>query len=190
MSELLPIDAGQHRAKLTVRDFVLLDENGAFSAYRKTELIDGDVYFVNAQYRPHALVKTELYDAIRDMLRSNGTEARPVQEASLALSDQSMPEPDITVTNEPRGEGAIPLSSVSLLVEVSDTTLDMDLGRKLAIYAAAGVPEYWVADLNGRVIHQMWSPEGNRYAEHREVSFGEKIEAATLDGLVVQTAAL
>lgn len=190
MTELLPVDTRQHRAKLTADDFELLDRNGAFAAYRKTELIDGDIYFVNSQLRPHGMVKMELYDALRDALKQIGSMYRPVSEFTLSLSPTDRPEPDIMLTSEPRGEGYVPLSSVPLVIEVSDTTLRTDMGRKLRRYAKGGVPEYWVADVNGRVIHQMWSPVGKSYRDERQVAFGNRIEAATLKGLSIDTDAL
>ena len=47
------------------------------------------------------------------------------------------------------------------------------------------MPEYWVVDVTGRVIHQMWSPGAEGYAERREAAFGERIEAVTIEGLTV-----
>ena len=46
----------------------------------------------------------------------------------------------------PRGD------EILLAVEVSDTTLGFDRSRKAALYAKAGVPEYWVLDLVHRVL--------------------------------------
>ena len=45
--------------------------------------------------------------------------------------------------------------------------------------ARAGVPEYWVADVNGRVIHQMGAPVDDANVERREVAFGAQVEAST-----------
>lgn len=75
---------------------------------------------------------------------------------------------------------------VRLAVEISDSTLDMDLGRKARLYASHGVPEYWVVDVEARLIHQLWAPEGDAYARRREVAFGERVEAVTVAGLVVK----
>ncbi|MEO6214850.1 MAG: Uma2 family endonuclease [Sphingomonas sp.] len=111
----------------------------------------------------------------------------PLTEASIALSDHDAPAPDIVLTSEPRGEGLIPLHSVALVVEIADTTLGSDMKRKATIYARAGVPEYWVADVTAKVIHQMWAPEGEAYTERREVEFGDRVEAATVAGLAVET---
>ena len=65
MTELLPLNTSPLPLKLRVEDYLLLDASGAFESYQKTELIEGEVYFVNAQHRPHALAKAELYDASR-----------------------------------------------------------------------------------------------------------------------------
>lgn len=73
------------------------------------------------------------------------------------------------------------------MVEVADTTLDHDLGVKAQLYARAGIPEYWVADVAGKVIHQLWAPEGGAYAQRREVAFGTRIEAVTVAGLQIVT---
>jgi Uma2 family endonuclease len=190
MTEHLPLNTEPLPVKLRIEDYLLLDRSGAFDAYAKTELIEGEIYFMNAQHRPHALAKMELYDAMRDRLRTFGSQLRPIVEASIALPEQSAPEPDIVLTNEPIGEGLIPLASVALVVEVSDTSLATDLGRKAALYARHGIPEYWVADLEARVIHQMWSPRDEAYAERREVGFGEPIEVVTIGGLTVETAGI
>jgi Uma2 family endonuclease len=189
MTEHLPLNTEPLPVKLRIEDYLLLDRSGAFDAYTKTELIEGEIYFMNAQHRPHALAKMELYDALRDRLRALGSPLRPIVEASIAIPERSAPEPDIVLTSEPIGQGLIPLASVALVVEVSDTTLATDLGRKAALYARHCIPEYWVADIEGRRIHQMWSPAGDAYAERREIKFGERIEAATIDGLAVETEA-
>lgn len=190
MTELLPVDTKRHRAKLSADDFELLDRHGAFRAYRKTELIDGDIYFVIAQHRPHAMAKMRLYDALRDALRAAGSRYTPVCEATLALSPIDRPEPDILLTSEPDGDEFFPLSSVPLAIEVSDTTLADDLGRKLGRYAAGGVPEHWVADVNARVVHQFWGPTNNTYAQNAEISFGAPLASATIKGLTIGTGQL
>lgn len=174
--------------KLRVEDYLLLDDAGAFSDYAKTELLGGEIFCMNAQHRPHARLKMKLYDALRDALRAVGSDLTPLVEASIAMPDYSVPEPDIVLTSEPDGEGLIPLATVALVVEVADTTLSSDLTRKMALYAEAGIAEYWVADVQGRVIHQIWMPKGSAYAKRREIAIGEPITAATVTGLVVEVA--
>ena len=185
MTEQLPLNTLPLPVKLRLEDYLLLDETGAFQAYRKTELIEGEVYFMNAQHRPHARIKSRLFLRIAEALEGSGLEA--VVEGSVAIPPINAPEPDIVVTSEAEGKGLIPLESVRLVVEVADATLGNDLSIKAALYARSGVPEYWVADVDGRVIHQMWTPAGEAYAERREVAFGGVVEAATIGGLTVNT---
>lgn len=172
------------KVRLRVDDFLLLNDNGAFVDYSKTELLEGEIYFMNAQHSRHARIKTELAIELGLALREMGSELRPIVEASTRISDHSLPEPDIVVTSY-KGPDVVPLETVALLVEVSDTTLKIDLGRKQRIYASAGVAEYWVIDAEGGTLHQMWSPQGELYAERREVALGDRVQAVAAPGLVI-----
>ena len=177
------------RAKLTVEDYLALDGRGAFDRYGKTELLDGEVFYMNAQHRPHARVKTRLVIELTEALRGiGGLEA--VVEGSIEIPPHSVPEPDIVVTSEAEGEGLIPLASVRLVIEVADSTVNSDLKSKLRLYAAAGVPEYWVVDLPGAKLHQFWQPQGKAFFERREIALGGAVAAATIIGLTVATSSL
>ncbi len=177
------------KVRLRVDDFLLLNDNGAFAEYSKTELLDGEIYFMDAQHSRHARIKTELAIELALALRQMDTEPRPIVAASTRVSDYSLPEPDIVVTSY-KGPHIVSLESVALLVEVADTTLRIDLGRKLRIYAAAGIAEYWVIDAEGKVLHQMWSPSAKSYREKRVVPLGARVEAVTVPGLAVETAGI
>lgn len=174
------------KVRLRVDDFLLLNDNGAFADYSKTELLDGEIYFMNAQHSRHARIKTELAFEIGLVVREMGSDLRPIIEASTRVSDYSLPEPDIVVTSY-KGPHIVPLETVALLIEVSDTTLKIDLGRKLRLFAAAGIPEYWVVDTEGKLVHQMWSPAGKSYREKRSVALGERVGAVTIVGFAVET---
>ena len=190
MAELLPLSTTPVRVKLRLEDYLLLDAAGAYDRYRGTELIEGDVYAVNAQHRPHARIKSRLYRLIDDGLRAANSPLEAMVEPSIAIPPDTAPEPDIVVTSEPEGDGLVPLPSVRLVVEVADTTLQADLTHKVALYAQAGIPEYWVVDVNARVIHQMWSPADATYVDRRQVAFGDPLAAATLAGVTIDTAGL
>ena len=180
----------RERVKLRVEDYATLDRHGAFAPYIATELIDGLVYELSPQYRPHGFIKDELAYRIRRALESIGSTLHVATEQSVEIVPYSEPQPDIALTSEPRGQGPIPVGSISLIVEVSVTTLSFDKTEKAMLYAAASVPEYWVVDVTARVIHQMWMPQDETYAERRAVAFGERIVATTIDGLAVETASL
>ena len=173
--------------RLTVDEFLLLDREGAFGD-RRTELFEGEVYYMSPKHRPHARAVTELVIGLATALEDS--ELSVLSDISVRLSEHDVPEPDIAITNAPEGDGILPLEAVKLLIEVSDSTLAQDLGLKAALYAGTGVPEYWVVDVNARVVHQMWSPGAEGYAERREVPCGERIAAMTIERLALETRVL
>lgn len=190
MTEYRPLNTSPEPVRLRIEDYLLLDGAGALDSYAKTELIEGQIVSMNVQHRPHGMVKMELYDRLRDVLIRLGSPLRPVIEFSVSIPPDAMPEPDILLTNEPRGDGAVPLASVALIIEVSDTTLAFDLGPKAALYARSGVPEYWVADVSARRIHQHASPSANGYGRIVDHAFGDSIASITLSGVTVDTSAI
>jgi len=52
-----------------------------------------------------------------------------------------------------------------LLVEAAESSLRFDQRIKLPAYAAAQIPEYWIADLDREVLIIHRAPEGERYAD-------------------------
>jgi Uma2 family endonuclease len=175
------------RYKLTVADYLTLDEAGAFSGAR-TELIDGEVYLTSPKNRSHVRAVRALGRAFDAVLEGSGMMALPG--ASVAVAPNDTPEPDLVVTTEPEGDGLVPIGSVRLVVEVSDATLRRNLVLKHKLYATAGVPEFWVVDLVARVVRQMWAPADGAYAEVREIAFGAPVVVATLPLPGVATDAL
>jgi len=190
MTRQFAIEVPPQRIPLTVENVMLLQNGGAFDDYGKVELIDGELLYMNAQFRRHMVLKSELAYRIRRALEAIGNPLFVGTEGSVALSDHDLPQPDILLTSAPEGDGAIPGASIALLIEVADATLPFDLGRKARMYAAAGMPEYWVVDVQGAVIHQLWSPAGCEFGERRTIRFGEPVSAITIGGLVVDTAKL
>ncbi len=191
MNARTPLSRPQ-QVKLTVDDFLLLDKAGAFDGYYRTELIDGAIVTgasvaMSPQHVEHIRVHSRLFRRIADACDalSNGSEAWI--EGSIAMPPHSMPIPDIFVTSEALVGKTVRLETVVLLVEVSVTTVAYDLRKKAAIYALSGVREYWVVDIPGRSIHQMWGAKGKAFREGRKIAMGDRVDAVTIPGLSVDT---
>lgn len=182
---------GQTKHRLTVEEFLLLDRENAFGD-RRTELLGGDVYYMSPKHRPHARAVTAMVVALSEALDAASTGLSVLTDISVRLSEHDAPEPDLAVTDAPEGEGLLPLEAVRLVIEISDSTLATDLGPKGDLYASAGIPEYWVVDLNeSRVlIHANPRPDGSGYNGQFDVLFGETLRAATIEGLEVETKGL
>ncbi|MDR6788008.1 Uma2 family endonuclease [Sphingomonas sp. BE138] len=173
--------------RLTVEDYLRLAADGTFGD-RRTELIEGDIWIMSPAHTPHARINGMLAAAIVQAL-APGSGLMLLVAPSVRLFDDTMPEPDLVVAIDHR-EGVLPGDKVRLVIEVADSTLATDLTLKRALYARAGIREYWVVDVRGATIHQMWAPSGEDYAERRTVAFGDMLHAATAAGLSVDTAGL
>jgi Uma2 family endonuclease len=186
--EKRPDDTAPRPAKLTARDFWLLADSGAFANQARAELIEGEIWVVNSVHRWHARVMGKLIGELARATDKAGLKLEVLAAGSVSMSDDSVPEPDISVI-APMDDGAktILCEELKIAIEISDSSEKLDMGRKAQLYARHGVPEYWVIRRDRREVIQMWSPGEGGYAERREVKFGERIEAATIEGLAVET---
>lgn len=180
---------GPVRHRLTVEEFLILDEAGAFGDDR-VELIDGEIFVLSPLYKPHAEVlmalSYELFGAVR-RLNSNLKSYSPV---STLIDNFNLPEPDMIVAIDDGGDRFMAPDAVRIAIEVSASTLRHDLVKKAALYARSGIPEYWVVDVRGRLIVRMHASGASGYAERAEFAFGDPVPSATIAGLVVETGAL
>ncbi|MCA9238333.1 MAG: Uma2 family endonuclease, partial [Planctomycetales bacterium] len=81
-------------------------------------------------------------------------------------------------------------ADAALVVEVSASSREKDERVKLPIYAAAGIEEFWIADLarDAIVVHRQ--PKGGAYADVREIAGDERIEPLAAPGFAVSPAEL
>lgn len=176
------------RVKLTVEAFEILERAGAFDDLAKTELIDGIIYAVNAQFVAHAFAKTQLARRLGNALDAIGSPLTEIVEGTVAISPTSAPEPDIVLAHATAGTRAfLPVEAVALAVEIADTTAQFDLGEKAALYAAAAIPEYWVVDLQSGYVRIMWAPAKGAYAKQRAVPLGTRVASVTIADLAVES---
>jgi Uma2 family endonuclease len=129
-------------------------DSGIFAGQR-FELIDGDLIDKMGQNPPHA---TAIKRCMKELIKTFGIDLIRVQlpmEAGAVDRERSVPEPDLAVLMAEKpdfGRRHPSGSELRLVVEVSDTTARYDSTTKRDIYARAGVPEYWVLDLNNRRV--------------------------------------
>ena len=171
---------------LRVEDFIVLQESGALDAFAKSELIDGDIYTVNAIYRPHAGTLSAINADLVNAIRASGLALKVYSPVSTKLDDHNLPEPDLVIATIER-DALVSAQSVRVAVEVSATSLDFDLGKKAQLYAGAGVPEYWVVDVNGQKIIQMTAPIDGAYSNVSETRFGDRITSVTIPQIAIDT---
>jgi Uma2 family endonuclease len=111
-------------------------------------------------------------------------------DASATDRERNLPEPDVAVLSEWRAEFGLRQprgNELIVAIEVSDTTLYSDTTGKRDLYARAGVPEYWVIDLNARRVMVYRSVSEGIYTQ---VSIAGENESVTLEGHSIAAARL
>ena len=90
-----------------------------------------------------------------------------ITENPIALPDvDSQPEPDYVIAQLKEDNylsGHPTVEDIFLLIEVSDSTLARDRIYKAALYAAAGISEYWIINLQENQVEVHTQPSGERY---------------------------
>lgn len=152
-----------------------------------TELIDGQVYPSSPQQRPHGFVKDRIAYRLQRVLEELGSPLLVATEQSMAIAPYNEPQPDIVLTSEAFGVGAVPVKSVVLVVEIADSSISYDRNQKRSMFALAEIQEYWIVNIQRRTILQLWQLDRGSYTESRERHLGEQIASATIPGLTIST---
>lgn len=163
----------------TRREYERLVELAVLGADSRVELLRGMVVTMSPTNPPHAGTAAYLTEVLMFALRDR---ASVRGQSPFAATDDSEPQPDIAVV--PRGwyVDQHPTEAY-LLVEVSDSSIRIDLGVKRGIYAEAGVPEYWVVNVPADLIEVFTEPTPAGYTRHRTVGRGERLRLVSFPEL-------
>jgi Uma2 family endonuclease len=148
---------------------------GVMEEDERVELIGGELVPMSPKGSRHEAIKIVLVDR---WIRARPDNCWLAQETTFRLSEDTYLEPDIVIY--PRADGVTGLSrnNVLLVVEIADTSLRYDIGRKAALYASFGIRELWVIDevrLTTRVFREP-AADGYRNAQ----DFGPADQLAAL----------
>jgi Uma2 family endonuclease len=178
--------------RLTVEQYHGMIRAGILVDGDPMELLEGWLVQKMTKYPPHVLSAGCTLDALAAVV-AGGWHVRA--EGPVTTRD-SEPEPDVSVIRGRRRDYANRHPSpkeVALLVEVGDTSLERDRGWKKHIYAAAGIPCYWIVNLiDGQVeVHTQPSGPGEQadYAARQVYRRGDRIPVV-LDGAQAGTVAV
>jgi Uma2 family endonuclease len=155
------------RHPLTVEIYTQMVEAGILGEDARVELLNGELFDMSPTGSRHAAVVDRLNFLLGRLVRPN---AIVRVQSPIQLTTISLPEPDIALLrarDDFYADAHPGPADVLLLVEVSDSSLAYDTERKLPAYAAEGVPEVWIVNLNDDCIdrHLTPTPAGYRLRE-------------------------
>ncbi len=134
------------------------------------ELIGGDIVPKMTQHERHIYTCKQVQKALEAIF---GTDYVRLA-APIAIGEYEEPEPDAAVMQRPLIDylrlGTPLPAEVRLAVEVSDRTLRQDLNAKKIQYGRAGISEYWVINIDARILHVFREPTENGYAQETILS--------------------
>ena len=174
-------------AKLwTVDEFHRLSELGVFEG-RQAQLIDGTILEEGPMNPPHATA-VELAGEVLRVVFGKGWRVR--SQLPIVLGQQTDPQPDFAFLRGSARDTVEHPTTAELAVEISDASLKFDSTDKADRYSLAGIPEYWVLDLNGRQLLVFRDPVANGYGTKFTVAVDGSVAPLAVPGVTVAVAAL
>jgi Uma2 family endonuclease len=157
-----------------------LAQQGFFDG-EKVELIHGMVVRMSPIGPNHADPVDFLNELFVSSLRSR---ARVRVQLPFLVGEDSEPEPDVALVPPGRYRDRHP-SQAFLVVEIAVTSLDHDRITKSELYGAAGVPEYWVVDVGGRVVEVRDTLVDGRYTRVRKFTDEQELHPSAFPDVAV-----
>jgi Uma2 family endonuclease len=149
----------------------------------RLELIDGVMTRMPPPQMPHGYWLARLHLKLGSVLDGSGLQTW--LDTGLRFAADTLRVPDLLlVRGEGPGEGYVQTSDVLLAVEIAHTTLVLDLGQRKLRFARAGVPHYWVVDVEGQRVHRFSDPRDGDYAAHEEQGFDAPLPVPGTDKVV------
>jgi Uma2 family endonuclease len=178
--------AGPRPLRWTCAEFHRVGDTGAFEG-RRAMLIDGIILEQGPMNPPHAVTLGLVEEAVRGAF---GVGWWLRNQLPLILGQDTDPEPDLAVVpGRPRDYTAHP-TTANLVVEVADTSLDFDTNDKRLLYARAGIPEYWVVDVNGRRLLVYRDPQAGDYPSQQALGPADAVSPLAVPTATVRVADL
>ncbi len=165
---------------LTRREYDRMVDLGMFEDER-IELLRGQLVTMSPQGSPHSILTGRL---AQRLTRALDETFEVLSHSPFAASDDSEPEPDISVSRR-RLRGTAHPRKALLLIEVAESSLRKDRAVKSSIYAEANVPEYWIVDLKAKLVHVFTRPSAAGYKQIEVHKRGDMLVPLKLPGIAL-----
>lgn len=151
--------------KFTVDEYIRLYETGILDAHDRIELLNGELIIMHAIGQRHAQAVTNFTAYLGEQARRRYmiSPQNPVE-----LEEHSAPQPDLVLVPWARRSKRHPSpAEVHLIIEVADSSLSYDRTDKMRAYAAVGIREFWILNLQADTLEV--------YREPRAADYGERL---------------
>ena len=153
---------------------------GVFEGER-VELLEGALVAMSPIGAPHNASVQKL-DRLLQLALNERALVR-CQMSFVAL-DISEPEPDLAVVPLRDYDTDHP-DQAYLIVEVAESSVAYDRGRKRRVYASCGVPEYWIVNIPERCIEVYREPDVDSYVHSERYVPGQTLHIAAFSDVSI-----
>ena len=163
---------GLPRRRFTGAEVEAMVAAGVLEEDERVELIGGELVPMSPKGNQHEVVKTAL---LARWYRVRPDDVLLTPETTFRLSEDTYLEPDVVIYPRTSGLRGLAGESVLLVVEIADSSLRYDIGRKAALYASFGVRELWVIDavrLKARVLRE---PAADGFRDARDLGPADRL---------------
>ncbi len=175
------------RRRWTVAEIDAMVRAGVIDEGERFELIDGDAVPMSSKGIRHESYKASL---IEFWTQRKTAAYRLIPETTFRLGDSTFLEPDILFYDGKSRIADLSPATSLLAVEIADTTLAYDRGRKAVIYARHGVPALWVINVNTLQTHVYADPSADGYLNMRTFGPDETLAPSFAPELAVKLGTL
>lgn len=174
----------------SVAEYHRMVDAGILTEDDRVELLEGVIVLMSPQKDPHGHAVEVLTDTLVPQVKGR-LRVRP--QLPLTVDDRSEPEPDLAVVPLPvPGSLAGNRRAALLVIEVAGESLRKDRLVKSRVYARAGVPEYWIVNLEDRCVKVLRDPDTDAgvYRASLVARPGEELRSSAVEGVSVAVAEL
>lgn len=178
--------------RIQIAEYDRLVERGFFAELgdKRIELIHGELREMNPAGPSHEHIVGVLTDWYSDVAPRKRVALRV--QMSVGISPlESVPEPDIAwVRRQNYSRRRAQAEDVALLIEVADSSLSYDCGEKAALYAQAGIRDYWVVSIPEACVHVFRDPHGDEYRQRTRYGIDGRVSPLTFSNIELQVGPL
>lgn len=164
-----------NRHLFTIEEYELMLEAGVFQEDEHIELIRGEIIDMPPIGPGHGFGVSNLVMLLAPKV---GKSATLWVQSPVRIGSNARPEPDVALLR-PRPDLSAqspPLAAdVLLVVEIADSSVAYDRKVKRRLYAEAGIPEYWVVNLQEQIIEHYSNPAEGEYKQATQARRGDTL---------------
>jgi Uma2 family endonuclease len=168
----------------SVDQYLRMAEAGILPHDQRTELLEGIIVKMSPQGPEHSFFLLQVAQVLGHLVPPTFH----LRAQLPLLSATSEPEPDLAIVRGSHADyraGHPTISQAALVIEIADTSLQIDRRLKANIYATGGAGEYWILNLVDRTLEVYAIKDRQLLSPSPTTLRGEEQVLLQLDGVQV-----